>query len=113
MKAACCVSGGTTAHCLGPCSSSYTANRDSPPLIIGIVGMTNKMYDEPSNILWWLPVLVALFFPCTAWFWQGQKLGHEQMVQLHRFLKITWACAVHDRGDALPSCSICRIDEVS
>ncbi|MCB0692982.1 MAG: hypothetical protein H6568_12265 [Lewinellaceae bacterium] len=56
-------------------------------LIIGIVGMTNKMYDEPSNILWWLPVLVALFFSLYGVAWQGQKLGHEQMVQLHRFLE--------------------------
>ena len=56
-------------------------------LIIAIVGMTNKMFDEPSNILWWLPVLVVLFFSLYGVAYQGQKLGHNQMVQLHRFLE--------------------------
>lgn len=56
-------------------------------LIIAIVGMTNKMFDEPSNILWWIPALIALFLSLYWVAYQGQKLGHEQMVKLHQFLE--------------------------
>ena len=58
-------------------------------LIIAIVGMTNKMFDEPSNILWWLPVLIVLFFSLYGVAYKGQKLGHDQMVKLHQFLEAT------------------------
>ena len=58
-------------------------------LIILIVGLTNRMFDEPSNILWWIPVLLVVFVSLYWVAWQGQKLSHDQMVKLHRFLEDT------------------------
>ncbi len=58
-------------------------------LIIAIVGLTNRMFDEPSNILWWIPVLLIAFLSLYWVAYKGQKLSHDQMVKLHQFLEDT------------------------
>lgn len=66
----------------------YTAIGFSAMIIL-IVGLINRSLDEPSNILWWLPVLLIAFLSLYLVAWQGQRMSKGQMVTLHRFLENT------------------------
>ena len=58
-------------------------------LIIGIIGLSNLQLKQPATILWLVPVLMVLFLTLYLVAFFGQKLGHDQMLILHRYLEKT------------------------
>ena len=56
-------------------------------LVVSIIGFSRMSLDMPAPILWWLPVLLIVLFSLYLVSFFGQKLGHDQMETLHRFLE--------------------------
>jgi len=56
-------------------------------LVIGTVGLSYKMLDKPTTILWWVPVLAIIFLSLYLVAFFGQKLGHQQIEKLHSFFE--------------------------
>ncbi len=50
-----------------------------------MVGLSYYSLDQPATVLWWVPVLVALFLTFYLVSYFGQKMGRQQMVILHGF----------------------------
>ena len=60
----------------GPCLYSST------PLGLSLWSLGNS-----AGILWFVPVLVFLFLSLYLVAYFGQKLGHKQMGNIHRFIE--------------------------
>lgn len=56
-------------------------------LVIGTVGLSYKMLDKPTTILWWVPILAVIFLTLYLVAYFGQKLGHQQIEKLHTFFE--------------------------
>ena len=56
-------------------------------LFILIFGFSYRSLGNSGAILWLIPVLVIIFFSLYAVAFTGQKVGHDQMVTLHRFIE--------------------------
>jgi hypothetical protein len=56
-------------------------------LFIGIFGLSYWQLGKSANILWLVPVLVLLFLSLYLVAFFGQKLGHDQIEIMHRFLE--------------------------
>lgn len=56
-------------------------------LFIGMYGMSLHVLDQPSGILWGLPVLGLLAAGLYIASQMGQKIGAEQTFDLHHFLE--------------------------
>lgn len=54
-------------------------------LITIMIGLSFWSLDKPSQILWLVPVLVVVFLSLYLVAYSGQKLGQQQMTNLHRF----------------------------
>jgi hypothetical protein len=50
-----------------------------------MVGLSYYSLDQPTTVLWWVPVLVALFLTFYLVSYFGQKMGRQQMGTLHSF----------------------------
>lgn len=56
-------------------------------LIMSMIGLSYWSLGKSADFLWLLPVLIFLFFTLYGVAYFGQKLGHKQMTNLHRFLE--------------------------
>ena len=56
-------------------------------LIVLFYGLTLYSLDQPSGILWLLPVLLAILLTLYLVSYFGQRLGKKQMIILHDFLE--------------------------
>lgn len=56
-------------------------------LIVSMIGLSYWSLDKPSTILWLVPVLLSVFLTLYLVAYSGQKLGHKQMTNIHRFLE--------------------------
>ncbi|MFT5169113.1 MAG: hypothetical protein ACI8P3_004361 [Saprospiraceae bacterium] len=56
-------------------------------IFILIFGMSYRSLGDSGAILWLIPVLVIIFLSLYAVAYTGQKMGHIQLVTLHRFLE--------------------------
>jgi hypothetical protein len=56
-------------------------------LVIAVFGMSYWTLGKSIMILWWVPVLAALFLTLYLVAYFGQRLGRDQMMILDRFLK--------------------------
>ncbi|MEO1023472.1 MAG: hypothetical protein AAFW89_13085 [Bacteroidota bacterium] len=56
-------------------------------MIVAMIGFSLYSLGNPAPILWLLPILILVFLSLyiTAYF--GQKLGHKQIIILHRFFE--------------------------
>ncbi|MFZ1809015.1 MAG: hypothetical protein WAU36_17415 [Cyclobacteriaceae bacterium] len=56
-------------------------------LFIGVMGLSYWSLGKSTSMMWFIPVLVAIFL--TLWLVAhfGQKLGHKQMEILQRFIE--------------------------
>lgn len=56
-------------------------------LVLSIIGLSNYSLGKSAVILWLVPALGLVFLSLYLVAYFGQKLGHDQMVTLHRFLE--------------------------
>ncbi|MDZ7806956.1 MAG: hypothetical protein U5K71_07560 [Gracilimonas sp.] len=56
-------------------------------MIISMIGLSYWSLDKPATILWLVPVLLLVFLSLYLVAYFGQRLGHKQMTNLHRFLE--------------------------
>lgn len=56
-------------------------------LIISMIGLSYWSLEMPATVLWWVPVLLLVFLTLYLVAYFGQKLGHKQMTNIHRFLE--------------------------
>lgn len=56
-------------------------------MIILMVGLSLWSLGNPATILWLVPVLLLLFLSLYLVAYFGQKLGHKQMGNIHRFIE--------------------------
>lgn len=56
-------------------------------LFILIFGTSRMSVNESGSILWFIPVLILIFLSLYLVAYFGQKVGHDQMEILHRFLE--------------------------
>lgn len=56
-------------------------------IALTMVGLSYYSLDQPSTILWWVPVLAAVFLTLYLVSFFGQKLGRQQMGTLHGFVE--------------------------
>ncbi len=56
-------------------------------MVISIIGLSHWSLGQNATILWLVPVLVLVFLSLYLVAYFGQKLGHDQMVTLHRFME--------------------------
>lgn len=63
-------------------------------LIIGVMGLSNMSLGKSTTILWFVPLLIAVFCSLYMVSYFGQNMGKEQMITLHRFFK---ECLKDDR----------------
>lgn len=56
-------------------------------VVVAIIGFSRLSLDMPAPILWWLPILAIVLLSLYLVSFFGQKLGHDQMEQLHTFLE--------------------------
>ncbi len=64
--------------------------------IISIVGLANLSLDKSGAILWLVPVLVVAFLSLYLVAYFGQKLGHDQMATLHKFIEESTGLTFHE-----------------
>ncbi len=56
-------------------------------MIIGMIGLSYWSLGKPAPIIWLVPVLGLVFLTLYLVAYSGQKLGHKQIVKLHRFVE--------------------------
>jgi hypothetical protein len=56
-------------------------------LVVTMIGLSYWSLEMPATILWWIPVLILAFLSLYVVAYFGQKLGHRQMTNIHRFLE--------------------------
>lgn len=56
-------------------------------MIIAMIGLSNLTLDKSGAILWLIPVLVLAFLSLYLVAYFGKKMGHDQMVTLHKFME--------------------------
>lgn len=56
-------------------------------LFISVVGYSYLSLGKSGSILWFVPVLLIVFLSLYLVAHFGQKLGHHQMVTLHKFME--------------------------
>ncbi|MBO6586318.1 MAG: hypothetical protein JJ953_09460 [Gracilimonas sp.] len=56
-------------------------------MIILMAGLSLWSLGNPATILWLFPVLLLLFLSLYLVAYFGQKLGHKQMGNIHRFIE--------------------------
>lgn len=56
-------------------------------LVLSIIGLSNYSLGKAATILWLVPLLVLVFLSLYLVAYFGQKMGHDQMITLHRFLE--------------------------
>ena len=56
-------------------------------LVVAVFGLSFWSLGKSTAILWWVPVLAALFFTLYLVAYYGQQLGKDQMHDLDRFLR--------------------------
>jgi hypothetical protein len=56
-------------------------------MIIGMIGLSFWSLGKPAPILWLVPILAVVFLSLYLVAYSGQKLGHKQIVKLHRFIE--------------------------
>ncbi len=56
-------------------------------MVVAIIGFSAWSLGNPIGILYFIPILIAIFLSLyfTAYF--GQKIGHDQMLVLHTFVE--------------------------
>ncbi|MEZ4987623.1 MAG: hypothetical protein R2795_21770 [Saprospiraceae bacterium] len=54
-------------------------------MVIAIIGSSNHSLGIPSNILWWIPVLVLVFLSLYVVAYIGKKMSYGQMVTICHF----------------------------
>lgn len=56
-------------------------------VIITVIGLANMSIDNSGMILWLLPVLILAFMSLYIVSYTGQRKGHDQVEDLHRFIE--------------------------
>ena len=56
-------------------------------MVVGTIGMSRISLDKSGAILWWIPVLIAVFLSLYLVSYFGQKWSRNQMVTLHEFFE--------------------------
>jgi len=56
-------------------------------IIVAMIGLSYRTLNQPSEILWGVPVFILLFFSLYLVAYFGQKFGHRQLTGIHRFLE--------------------------
>ena len=56
-------------------------------MIISMIGLSYWTLGKPATILWLVPILLIVFLSLYLVAYFGQRLGHKQMTNLHRFLE--------------------------
>lgn len=56
-------------------------------LIIAVIGYSNWSLGKSGTLLWWVPLLMLVFLSLYLVAYFGKKMGHDQMVVLHKFLE--------------------------
>ena len=56
-------------------------------MIISMIGLSYWSLGKPVTLLWLVPVLLLVFLSLYLVAYFGQRLGHKQMTNLHRFLE--------------------------
>lgn len=56
-------------------------------LMVSMIGLSYWSLDKPATILWLVPALILLFLTLYLVAYFGQKLGHKQMTNIHRFVE--------------------------
>lgn len=56
-------------------------------MIISMIGLSYWSLGKPATLLWLVPALLLIFLSLYLVAYFGQRLGHKQMTNLHRFLE--------------------------
>jgi hypothetical protein len=56
-------------------------------MIISMIGLSYWSLGKPATILWLVPILLLIFLSLYLVAYFGQRLGHKQMTNLHRFIE--------------------------
>lgn len=56
-------------------------------MIISMIGLSYWSLGKPATLLWLVPILLLIFLSLYLVAYFGQRLGHKQMTNLHRFLE--------------------------
>ncbi len=56
-------------------------------MVISMIGLSYWTLGKPATILWLVPFLLLVFLSLYLVAYFGQRLGHKQMTNLHRFLE--------------------------
>lgn len=56
-------------------------------VILSVIGFANMGIGKSGAILWLVPILMIAFLSLYLIAFMGQRLGHDQMVQLHTFVE--------------------------
>lgn len=56
-------------------------------MIISMIGLSYWSLGKPATVLWLVPVLILVFLSLYLVAYFGQRLGHKQMTNIHRFLE--------------------------
>ncbi len=56
-------------------------------LFVVIFGLSYISLGKPAHILWLVPLLLLIFLSLYRVSYQGQKLGRDEMIMLHKFLE--------------------------
>lgn len=56
-------------------------------MIVAMIGLSYWSLGQSARILWLVPGLIFLFLSLYLVAYTGQKIGHRQMTNLHRFIE--------------------------
>lgn len=56
-------------------------------MIIAMIGLSNLTLEKSGTILWLIPLLVLVFLSLYLVAYFGKKMGHDQMMILHKFME--------------------------
>jgi hypothetical protein len=56
-------------------------------LVVTVIGLSTMSLDKGTAIFWWIPALLLVFLTLYLVAYFGQKMGHDQMVELQAFFE--------------------------
>lgn len=56
-------------------------------LVVTVIGLSTMTLDKGTAIFWWIPALLIAFLTLYLVAYFGQKIGHDQMVELQSFFE--------------------------
>ena len=56
-------------------------------LVVTVIGLSTMSLDKGTAIFWWIPALLLIFLTLYLVAYFGQRMGHDQMVDLQSFFE--------------------------